>query len=247
MQLVLLTAESKPESVLPALSLLPHQLRMGALELSTMIAEPVDAIIVDARSLLPTARSICRALVRLKPNTPVVPVLTEAGLVALPASWPLDEFLLTQSGAAEVEARLRLVLERKRCSVEKARADDASGPIVLDDRTYTARINGRPIAFTHTEFELVRYLLRHPDRVVTRARLLTDIWGYDYIGTSRTLDSHISRIRTKLGEHCALRICAVRNIGYRASLEPPKLHPHRLDAPNAFDDTAKGRLSARQN
>jgi hypothetical protein len=123
-------------------------------------------------------------------------MLTEGGLVALPAGWPLDEFLLTQSGAAEVEARLRLVSDRKRCGVEKARADDASCPIVLDDRTYTARINGRPVAFTYTEFELLRYLLRHPDRVLTRTRLLTDVWGYDYIGTSRTVDSHISRIRT---------------------------------------------------
>lgn len=218
MQLVLLTSESKPESVLPALSLLPHHLRMGALELTTMIAEPVDVIIVDARSLLPAARSICRALVRLEPNTPVVAVFAEGGLVVLPAGWPLDEFLLTQSGAAEVEARLRLVSDRKRCSVEKARADDASGPIVLDDRTYTARINGRPVAFTYIEFALLRYLLRHLDRVLTRTRLLTDVWGYDYIGTSRTVDSHISRIRTKLGEHCSLRICAVRKIGYRASL-----------------------------
>jgi len=78
------------------------------------------------------------------------------------------------------------------------------------------------VAFTYTEYELLRYLLRHRDRVLTRARLLTDVWGYDDIGSSRTVDSHISRIRTKLGEHCALRICAVRNIGYRASLYPSR-------------------------
>jgi DNA-binding response OmpR family regulator len=73
---------------------------------------------------------------------------------------------------------------------------------------------------TYKEFELLRYLNDHPGQVFTREQLLSEVWGYDYFGGTRTVDVHIRRLRAKLGEHEGL-IGTVRNVGYR--LDPGSL------------------------
>ena len=64
------------------------------------------------------------------------------------------------------------------------------------------------------EFELLKFLTQHPGRVFSREQLLSEVWGYDYFGGTRTVDVHVRRLRAKLGEHESL-IGTVRNVGYR--------------------------------
>jgi Response regulators consisting of a CheY-like receiver domain and a winged-helix DNA-binding domain len=83
----------------------------------------------------------------------------------------------------------------------------------IDASSYSAKINGRNLDLTFKEFELLRYLADHSGQVLTRDQLLSEVWGYDYFGGTRTVDVHIRRLRAKLGEMESL-ITTVRNVGY---------------------------------
>jgi DNA-binding response OmpR family regulator len=68
---------------------------------------------------------------------------------------------------------------------------------------------------TFKEFELLKYLAQHPGRVFSRQQLLSEVWGYDYFGGTRTVDVHVRRLRAKLGPEHETLIGTVRNVGYR--------------------------------
>jgi DNA-binding response OmpR family regulator len=122
----------------------------------------------------------------------------------------VKDIVLDGAGPAEVDARIRLAIRR-----EHSDGILSSGGLVIDETAYHATLNGRPLDLTYTEFELLKYLAQQPGRVFTRETLLSDVWGYDYYGGTRTVDVHVRRLRAKLGiEHESL-IGTVRNVGYR--------------------------------
>jgi DNA-binding response OmpR family regulator len=86
--------------------------------------------------------------------------------------------------------------------------------VTIDEVSYQAKVNGRGLDLTFKEFELLRFLAGHPQRVFTREQLLSEVWGYDYFGGTRTVDVHVRRLRAKLGDMESL-IGTVRNVGYR--------------------------------
>ena len=219
-QLLLLTNALAPSAeVLPALGLLPHQVRVLPAEAAVLVdAPPADAVIVDGRRDLAGARSLCRLLRTTGLSSPLLLVLTEGGMAAVVADWGADDVLLDSAGPAEVEARLRLAAGRTRLA-EVQQAEETpeirAGDLVVDEVTYSARVRNRALDLTYKEFELLKFLAQHPGRVFTRAQLLQEVWGYDYFGGTRTVDVHVRRLRAKLGpEHDAL-IGTVRNVGYR--------------------------------
>lgn len=216
MRLLLLTADPDPHAVLPALSLLPHELRPAAPEVAALLdAGPYDAVLVDARSDLVAARALCRLLGSAGLDVPVVAVLTEGGLVTVSAEWGVAEILLPAAGPAEVEARLRLLRSRSAGQADGRTGTVALGELMIDERTYTARLRGRPLDLTYKEFELLKYLAMHAGRVFTRAQLLQEVWGYDFFGGTRTVDVHVRRLRAKLGPEHEQLIGTVRNVGYK--------------------------------
>ena len=85
---------------------------------------------------------------------------------------------------------------------------------MIDEHSYSAKLRGRPLDLTYKEFELLKYLAQHSGRVFTRAQLLSEVWGYDYFGGTRTVDVHVRRLRAKLGDQEQI-IGTVRNVGYR--------------------------------
>jgi DNA-binding response OmpR family regulator len=203
--------------VLPALGLLQHQVRVLPAEASALLEAPrADVLLVDGRRDLPAARSLTRVLRTTGLGCPMLLITTEGGLAAITADWGVDDVLLDTAGPAEVEARLRLAVER--LVVETTPDEPAeirTGEVTIDEASYAARVPGRQLDLTYKEFELLKYLAQHPGRVFTRAQLLQEVWGYDYFGGTRTVDVHVRRLRAKLGpEHDAL-IGTVRNVGYR--------------------------------
>jgi DNA-binding response OmpR family regulator len=86
--------------------------------------------------------------------------------------------------------------------------------ITIDEASYSAKVRGRPLDLTFKEFQLLHFLATHPSRVFTREQLLSEVWGYDYFGGTRTVDVHVRRLRAKLGDLDHL-IGTVRNVGYR--------------------------------
>ena len=198
--------------VLPALSLLHHKVHVVPAEASSLLEAPrADALLLDARTDLASARALCRIIETTGKDTPVLIVVTEGGLTALAADWGFDDLVVDTAGPAEVETRLRLVTS----PAQGERDVIASGGIVIDEAGYAARLNGRQLDLTYTEFELLKYLVQHPGRVFSREQLLSDVWGYDYYGGTRTVDVHVRRLRAKLGPEHESIIGTVRNVGYR--------------------------------
>ena len=208
--------------VLPALGLLSHRVRVLPVEPSALVDAPdSDVIVLDARRDLAVARTTCRLLRATGLTVPLLLVLTEGGLTVLTAEWGADDFVLEHASPAEVEARLRMVIESSANeSLDSGPQEISSGELTIDAGGYTARLRGRPLDLTYKEFELLKYLVQHPGRVFTRAQLLQEVWGYDYYGGTRTVDVHVRRLRAKLGPEHEVLIGTVRNVGYR--FDPPK-------------------------
>jgi len=211
-QLLILTSAVDTE-VLPALGLLSHRTRQIPASPASLISAPTcDLIFVDARQDLASAKSLCKILRTTGLNVPLMLVLTEGGLTAVSPDWGVDDVVLETAGPAEVDARIRLVIGR---SVEdKSSSKIQASGVVIDEASYSAKVHGRPLDLTFKEFELLRFFATHPSRVFTREQLLSEVWGYDYFGGTRTVDVHVRRLRAKLGDLESL-IGTVRNVGYR--------------------------------
>ena len=207
--------------VLPALGLLAHRVRVLPVEPSALLDAPdADVLLLDARRDLATARSSCRLLRATGLTVPLVLILTEGGLTAVTGEWGAADLLLETASPAEVEARLRMVIERSEQAMAETDPEEiTSGDLTIDPSAYTARVRKRVLDLTYKEFELLKYLAQHPGRVFTRAQLLQEVWGYDYFGGTRTVDVHVRRLRAKLGPEHEQLIGTVRNVGYR--FDPP--------------------------
>ncbi len=218
MHIVLLTSAAQPTAeVLPSLGLLSHRVTVLPADPTSLLTAPDgDVIVLDARRDLTQARAFTRVLRAAETAVPVIAVLSEGGLVALSAEWQVDDVVLDTAGPAELDARLRLAIARSTVADDAAEPDVIRvGDLVIDETTYTAKVRASTLDLTYKEFELLKYLAQQPNRVFTRARLLQDVWGYDYFGGTRTVDVHVRRLRAKLGtEHEAL-IGTVRNVGYK--------------------------------
>ena len=128
-----------------------------------------------------------------------------------------DDYLVKPFGMMEMVSRVKAVLRRYR-PVSPAKQLTAGGlTIDLEERTVTA--DGARILLTYKEFELLRLFLSRPGAAFTREQLLSDIWGVDYTGETRTVDMHIKTLRQKLGDYGAM-IETVRNVGYRLEAKP---------------------------
>jgi DNA-binding response OmpR family regulator len=227
-QLLILSPAADTDA-LPALGLLGHRVRVIPAEPASLVNAPTsDVVLVDARQDLASAKSLCKILRTTGLGVPLVLVLTEGGLTAVSADWGVDEVILTTAGPAEVDARIRLVIDRLAQQSTDSKIQ-ASG-VTIDEASYSAKVHGRPLDLTFKEFELLRFLATHPSRVFTREQLLSEVWGYDYFGGTRTVDVHVRRLRAKLGELDSL-IGTVRNVGYRFNVYEDEPAPVPADAP----------------
>ncbi len=224
MDLLLLTADPLPTTVLPAVDLLPIKVRAAAPEAASLVTSgPYDLVLLDARHDLAAARTLCRLLGSDGLAVSILAIVTEGGMVAIGPEWGVADVVLASAGPAEVHARLRLLESRTNSSANSGLI--SLGELTIEEDTYTARLRGRPLELTYKEFELLKFLAQHPGRVFTREQLVTEVWGYDFFGGTRTVDVHVRRLRAKLGpEHEAL-IGTVRNVGYK--MVPPARSPVR--------------------
>jgi DNA-binding response OmpR family regulator len=136
-----------------------------------------------------------------------------------------DDYLTKPFSIRELQARVRALLRR----VEMMQAANSAPPdatvtvagLRLDPTSLEAVLDGRALELTPKEFALLHLLASHPGRVFSRAYLLDEIWGYDAGTYDRTVDTHVYRLRQKLGVESAVarRIVAVRGIGYRFKQE----------------------------
>lgn len=195
---------------LPALEVLGHLIRVIDCEPQSLANAPRhDFIVLDCRLDLQRARETSKIISAANWQAPVLLVVAEGNLPAITAEWGSD-FVLETASLAEIDARLRML----KTTPPQTSFVSSSTVLTIDDNSYSAKINGRTLDLTYKEFELLRYLNNHPNQVFSREQLLSEVWGYDYFGGTRTVDVHIRRLRAKLGEFEGL-IGTVRNVGYR--------------------------------
>lgn len=125
-----------------------------------------------------------------------------------------DDYITKPFSVLELMARIRSALRRGTMRVPEGNEHIAAQGLTIDTAAREVRCEGKLLDLTYKEYELLVYLAKNRDRVVAREELMEKIWGYNYIGESRTLDIHISSLRQKLGT-CAECIKTIRNVGYR--------------------------------
>lgn len=212
--LLLCLTDQDPADALHSLDLLSHEVRVSplAVRVTESAASRFDAIIVDATRDPRRGRTACLDL-KQSTQTPRLVVLTESALTALTPEWGASDFLLPTACPAEIELRLRLAGSTGSAAHESTPTAVRVAGVTVDESNFTAKVQGRTLDLTYKEFELMYFLAANPGRVFTREQLLSEVWGTDYFGGTRTVDVHVRRLRAKLGDHEAL-ISTVRGVGY---------------------------------
>jgi two-component system phosphate regulon response regulator PhoB len=125
-----------------------------------------------------------------------------------------SDYIVKPFSVREVILRIRIALKRSHADQEQP-FSARCGPIAIDAGSHDVRVNGKAVELTVTEFRLLEDLIRHRGKVRTREQLLDVVWGHSFEGYSRTVDTHVRRLRAKLGEGAEM-IETIRGVGYRA-------------------------------
>jgi DNA-binding response OmpR family regulator len=174
-----------------------------------------DIILVDLRLPGLDGAEVCKRIRAGRLNTPII-VISAAGeefdkvlLLELGA----DDYLVKPFGARELLARMKAVLRRS--APDHTVRSFANIEVDTERRMVTSR--GHEIPLTPSEYNLLNYFLRNPDRVLTREMILEDVWGFESAPTARTVDSHVVKLRQKLEPDPAVPryFLTVHGVGYR--------------------------------
>ncbi len=170
--------------------------------LERIFASRPEAVVLDL--MLPglNGLEVLREL-RAEPATRDLPVIVLTARAAemdklLGFERGADDYLTKPFSPRELVARLHALLRRAR--PEGVPEAIEVGALRVDPGTHEASVQGRALELTPREFDLLAFLARHPGRVHSREELLRKVWGYDYVGETRTVDVHVRRLRMKLGE-----------------------------------------------
>ena len=178
---------------------------------------PTDLLVLDV--MLPglDGLSVCRAL-RADPATAAVPIIMltakaeEADRIA-GLELGADDYITKPFSPREVVARVRALLRRTERPV-LATTILTYGPLAIDVERHVVTADGKEARLTAKEFLLLRYLMEHRGRVLSRDLLLSDVWDYSYTGGTRTVDVHVRRLREKL-PYMVDALVTVKQFGYR--------------------------------
>ncbi len=176
-----------------------------------------DMVILDIMLPDQSGTKVLKEL-RGKKNTEEIPVIfltaksSEADKVK-GFDLGADDYVTKPFGVLELISRIKAVLRRTQ---KDSRTVIEHNGIVVDTDSRSVKTDGENVTLTYKEYELLCILLRHKGSAVTREVLLSNVWGYDFEGESRTLDVHIGSLRHKLGQRGSC-IETVRNVGYRIS------------------------------
>ncbi len=167
---------------------------------------------------------VCREI-RTKSNVPII-MLSAKGEIfdkVLGLELGADDYIMKPFDSKELVARVKAVL--RRFQPVKATTEEAPKPasakcveypdLVVNLSNYSVLYQGKQIDMPPKELELLYFLASSPNQVFTREQLLDNIWGYEYVGDTRTVDVHVKRLREKINDHAKWQIGTVWGIGYK--------------------------------
>lgn len=188
----------------------------GTSVLDALKTESPDLIVLDI--MLPGKDGVeVLKEIRANPSTRKIPVImatakgTEMDRIQ-GLDTGADDYLVKPFGVMEMVSRIKAVL--RRCGAADSGEQISLFEITLNDREHYVTVDGEKVALTFKEFEMLKLFMKNPGTVFSRDRLLSEIWGSDYLGESRTVDMHIKTLRKKLG-NAGAHIETVIGVGYR--------------------------------
>ncbi|MBQ8550049.1 MAG: response regulator transcription factor [Clostridia bacterium] len=169
------------------------------------------AVILDIMMPEKNGWEVCREI-RAVSSVPIIMLTARAEefdqLMGFEAG--ADEYVTKPFSPAVLVKRVEALLRRDR-KIE----DDADKGLTVNRESYTAMLDGKQLELTVKEFEILCYLWENKGRVFSREQILSAVWGYDFEGDSRTVDSHMARLRIKLGDYGSRHIKTVYGLGYK--------------------------------
>ena len=183
--------------------------------------EKPNLVVLDL--MLPglSGQELCKIL-KSKPDTAALPILmltAKAGEAdkVLGLETGADDYLTKPFSPREMVARVKAILRRSESRAAAPKETYENGPIQIDFANYEARVSNKILRLTLKEFELLRFLVQNPNRVLTRDQLLDRVWGGETFETPRTVDVHIRRLRKAVekNDRRPKWILTVRGVGYK--------------------------------
>lgn len=192
----------------------------GVEALRLIKSERPDLLILDL--MLPEIDGIevCKRI-RTVPDTALLPIImltakAEESDTIIGLELGADDYVTKPFSPKALVARVKALFRRLERANDQTQSSLSFGTLVMDLARHEVTVNGNEVSLTAKEFGLLEHLLRHPGRVLTRDVLLNSIWGYDYYGTTRTVDVHIRRLKLKI-PLLDDAIISVKSLGYKLS------------------------------
>jgi two-component system, OmpR family, response regulator len=179
----------------------------------------VDLFVIDVMMPRMDGWELCREL-RQAYDLPIL-MLTARGETSQKVKGfqlGTDDYLVKPFEPLELVERVKALLRRYKIVTSQT---VQVAELLMDRRNFEVTLNGRSLTLPLKEFELLFKLASYPGRTFTREQLIEDIWGYDFVGTDRTLDVHINRLRERFPEdEYSFKITTIRGLGYRLEVKP---------------------------
>jgi two-component system response regulator RegX3 len=182
-------------------------------------ADAPDLVILDLMLPEMSGLDVCR-LIRQESTVPIVMVTAKDAESDKVIGLELgaDDYVTKPFSVRELVSRVRAHL--RRASMQAPSADEevlVGGPVRVDVGKHEVEVHGESVPFPPKEFELLEMLVRRSGRLLTREFLISEIWGHDYVGDTKTLDVHVKRIRQKIESdpHEPEHLLTVRGLGYK--------------------------------
>jgi DNA-binding response OmpR family regulator len=186
----------------------------GATALTSVLDDPPDLIVLDVGLPGLSGMDVCRAVRDVQPDLPILMLTARDGELDAVAGLDAgaDDYVTKPFRLAELLARIRRMLRRTTAPVSEA------GGVRVDRAARRAWRDGRELELSPKEFELLALLVGEAGRVVTRERIMDEVWDRNWFGSTKTLDMHVSWLRRKLGEPSP--IVTARGVGFRFAGAP---------------------------
>ncbi len=190
----------------------------GSEGLAQVRTEKPDLVVLDLMLPEIDGLEICKRL-RSAPDTAMLPIImltakAEESDTIIGLELGADDYVTKPFSPKTLVARVKALFRRLERKPEDGPTRFAYGALILDLTRHEVTVKGKEIPLTAKEFGLLEHLLRHPGRVLTRDVLLNAVWGYEYYGTTRTVDVHIRRLKQKL-PLLDDAILSVKSLGYK--------------------------------
>lgn len=182
--------------------------------------EDFDLIILDIMMPKLDGFSTCKEIKKFKPDIPVIMLSARGEEYDKLFGFELgiDDYIVKPFSPKELMARVNAVLTRKNASKSKSQDILKFQGLEINIPARTVSVDGKKIELTPKEYELLFYLIENKGIALSRSKLLSDIWGYDFFGDDRTIDTHVKNLRNALGPYRDF-IETIRGVGYKFEAE----------------------------